>query len=81
MPTNTPHEVEIYVKDVIRGSLPPLNKVDDNILYHPIQDNFPAMDFIIRDARLKKYFGISAKNRGEIWDEEIIQKTFLVRGE
>lgn len=59
------HEVEIYVQDAARGSLPPLDKFDDNILCHSTQDNSPAMDFIIRDARLKKYFGISSKIAGK----------------
>ncbi|KAI4261230.1 MAG: hypothetical protein L6R42_003568, partial [Xanthoria sp. 1 TBL-2021] len=59
MPTNTPHEVEIYVKDVARGSLPPFDKLDDKILYHPTQDI--PQQWTLSDARLKKYFGICAE--------------------
>lgn len=58
--SNTVRHVNIEVKKVIMDTLLPLNELDYNILYCPVQRNYPAIDFIIRDGKSNKYYGLSA---------------------
>ena len=58
--SDTVRHVNIEVKKVIMDTLPPLNELDDNILYCPVQRSYPGIDFIIRDGKSNKYFGLSA---------------------
>lgn len=58
--SDTVRHVNIEVKKVIIDTLPPLNELDDNILYCLVQRSYPRIDFIIRDGKSNKYFRLSA---------------------